>query len=570
MSLSLLIIIGGVVLFIIVLFAMLNQFLVKASTGEAIVKTGFGLTHPHVSMSSAIVVPLIHRVGRLDLTVKTVRINRRGKDSLSCADGIRAEVEVDFYIKINPMEGDITRVAMTVGCERATHTEKLRELFEAKFADALKTAGSKLSFDHLYQNRKMFRDEILVALGQEGGGDVILNGYRLDDVAIQHLEQLPLHMHDENNVLDAKGRKEIAMRTSTEAELANKRLREREITIAEQDREAKTKQLLITQDLQEKAAKQEREVQESQARERSSSQQTLSEQERLAKEAEIQKEKGIRIAEERKQQDILTVQIEREKINQIAQQEKEKQIEIAKIQREVAESSALKDKLKMMEETAKQEAEKIKAEEAVNTVRALEIANRQRQIEVIDAEKSASVEREMKKVEFDLKAYELITVAKAKLEAADLDSQSAEKQAKSILTVGTAEAEAHKLQLEANNVMSRMTMVNNIAQQVIPLLPQLVAELMKPAEKIDSIKVLHINGMPQFNGGNGGDANGGGNGFNMGNIAGTLMQAGMLLPVVKEVVRLMKSSNNPELLDTIQEIPGGKELMAYLEEKGNS
>lgn len=560
----LLFIVGGIVLFVLVIFAMLSKFLVKASTGEALVKTGFGLSHPKVSMSSAVVIPLIHKIGRLDLTVKTVRIDRRGKDSLSCADGIRAEVEVDFYIKINPLEGDISRVAMTVGCDRATHTEKLRELFEAKFADALKTAGSKLSFDHLYQNRRMFRDEILIALGQEGEGDVVLNGYRLDDVAIQYLEQLPLHMHDENNVLDAKGRKEIAMRTSTEAELANKRLREKEITIAEQDREAKVKQLLINQDLQEKAAKQEREVQESMSRERSLTQQTMAEQEKMAREAEILKDKAIKIAEERKQQEVLTVQIEREKVNQIAQQEKEREIEIARIQREISQAEALKDKLKKLEETAKQEAEKIRADEAVNTVRALEIANRQKQIEVIDAEKGALVEKQMKQVEYDLRAYELITVAKAKLEAAELEAQSAEKQALAITTVGAADAQARKLQLEAENVMNNRVIFSNIAQQLLPILPQLVAELMKPAEKIDSIKIMNVNGLS----GNGTAVEGQGVPQNgMQSIVSTLMQAGMLMPVIKELFSMLKNNSNPDTLKAIEELPGGKELLAYVEQK---
>lgn len=48
------------------------------------------------------------------------------------------------------------------------------------------------------------------------------------------MKQLPLTKHDENNVFDSKGIKEIALRTSNEAESANKRLREKEVTITEQ------------------------------------------------------------------------------------------------------------------------------------------------------------------------------------------------------------------------------------------------------------------------------------------------------------------------------------------------
>ncbi len=181
----------GFILFVAFLFALLRAFLKKASPGTALIKTGFGLQQAAVSTSSAIVIPLLHKIETIDLTVKTVRIRRREHESLSCKDGIRAEVEVDFYIKINAIDEDIRRVASAVGCERASDIGILRELFEAKFSDALKTAGSKLAFDSLYQNRIEFKDQIKRALGEEDGSDVILNGYRLDDVAIQYLEQLP-------------------------------------------------------------------------------------------------------------------------------------------------------------------------------------------------------------------------------------------------------------------------------------------------------------------------------------------------------------------------------------------
>lgn len=153
-TIMLLILVGAGFLFLLVLLSMFNKFLIKAEPGQALVKTGFGTARPKIYLSSSFVLPLLHRINTIDLTVKTVRIDRRKEESLSCADGIRAEVAVDFYIKINSLEEDIRHVASTIGCERATDTEALRELFEAKFADALKTAGSKLKFDQLYQNRR--------------------------------------------------------------------------------------------------------------------------------------------------------------------------------------------------------------------------------------------------------------------------------------------------------------------------------------------------------------------------------------------------------------------------------
>ncbi|MBN8589371.1 MAG: hypothetical protein J0L94_13750 [Rhodothermia bacterium] len=558
----------GVILLVLVFLSMLNRFLVKAEAGQALVKTGFGLSKPGVYLSSVISIPLLHKTERIDLTVKTVRTVRRVHESLSCADGIRAEVEVDFYIKINPVEEDIRHVASTIGCGRASDIAILRELFEAKFADALKTAGAVLTFDQLYQNRREFRDEIMKALGQDAENGVILNGYRLDDVAIQYLEQLPLEMHNENNVLDARGRKEIAQRTSAEVEAANKRLREKEVTIATQNREAKLKQLQIEQDIAAKQALQSREIAEAQAREQATMQQTVAEQEKFAeqariakdreiKAAEIERQKAIEVADEERKRNVESARIIREKAIQIAEQEKLQQIEIARIEREKAESEALKAKLSVLEEVAKQEALKLKAEEQAQTVKSLEIANRQKAIEIIEAEKAAAVEKEKQKVESDVKAYEITTVAKAKLDAAEMESQAAEKQAKAIETVGLAQASTTRANLDAQNVINSQAILAQALKELMPQLPLLVEKLMIPAEKIESIRVLNVHGLQGQHGGESSSSP-----SVAGTIIGTVLQTGMVLPILKELMASITSDGGKNALSQFMEqVPGLRSLV---------
>ena len=557
--------VAGIVLLVLVLLAMFNRFLVKASPGQALVKTGFGATQPRVYLSSAFVVPLFNRVEPLDLTVKTVRIVRRKQESLSCADGIRAEVEVDFYIKINPIDEDIRHVATTIGTGRAADTENLRELFEAKFADALKTAGAKLSFDQLYQNRRVFRDEVLRALGQEGDQEVILNGYKLDDVAIQYLEQLPLEMHNEDNVLDARGRKEIAQRTSAEVEAANQRLRQKEVTIAEQNREARLRQLAIEQNIKEQEAKQHREVAESAAREDAASQKTLAEQQqvveaaRIAKEravleAEILRQRAVELAEQQKRQEVEQAQVARERVLAVAQEEKTKQTQIARIEREAAEAEALRGKLKMLEETAIQEAARLRAEEQAQTAKALEIAGRQRQIDVIEAEKRAAVEKAMQQVASDVTAYGLRTTAQARLDAAALDAEAAAQQATAIETVGRAEAEALRARLDARNVMNERVLVAGALDTLLPQLPQLVEQLMKPAEKIESIRVVNVGGL-------GANGAGAGSGGAAGPVIQAVLQAGLALPVLRELLGALGGRTpDGDLARTLRALPGGDAL----------
>lgn len=577
----------GVLVFLLVVISMVSNFFIKAEAGEALVKTGFGMTEPQVALSSAFVLPLLHRIDMLDLTVKTVRIARRKHESLSCADGIRAEVEVDFYIKINAVEEDIQHVAATIGCGRASDVSILRELFEAKFADALKTAGAKLKFDQLYQNRLAFRDEILKALGQEGNQDVVLNGYKLDDVAIQYLEQLPLEMHNEDNVLDSRGRKEIAERTSDEAEAANKRLRQKEVTIAEQDREARVRQLVIQQDIKEKEALQTREIQEAEATERSRTEKTVAEQEQIAEEARIAKERRIRVAEEEreqeieaaeikrrrsvelaeeeKQEEIESAQVRRNRAVALAEEEKQQEIEIARINREAAEAEAMKAKLKKLEETAKQESEYVRADEQKETVRAVERANRTKKIEVIEAEQDASVERQERQVEADVRAYETRTISQAELEAAELDAEAAEKKALARETVGLAEAKIRKAELEAENLISQRVILANTLRDLTPMLPDLVEQMMKPVDQIDDIRILNVNGLGTGSNGVSIPGSSDGTPSMAGEVVGTVMNVGLLMPVLREIMQgLNGTPETKDLLASIRDLPGGDALLQSL------
>ena len=70
--------------------------------------------------------------------------------------------------------------------KRCSELDTLRELFDAKFSEALKTVGKQFDFVDLYDQRDKFKDEILKVIGTD------LNGYRLDDAAIDYLEQTPL------------------------------------------------------------------------------------------------------------------------------------------------------------------------------------------------------------------------------------------------------------------------------------------------------------------------------------------------------------------------------------------
>ena len=139
-----------------------------------------------VTFTGGTVFPVIHRAEFMDIGVKVIEIAKMGQEGLICRDNIRADIRVSFYVRVNPTADDVKKVAQLVGCESASSPEKLVELFAAKFAEALKTAGKQMEFVQLYEQREQFRSNVIAVIGSD------LNGYVLDDVAIEYLEQTPV------------------------------------------------------------------------------------------------------------------------------------------------------------------------------------------------------------------------------------------------------------------------------------------------------------------------------------------------------------------------------------------
>lgn len=160
-----------------------------------------------VTFHGAFVVPVFYRAEYMDISLKTIEIDRRGKEGLICNDNIRADIKVTFFVRVNPTEEAVRKVAESVGCARASDPATLEELFQAKFSEALKTVGKQLEFEQLYTQRDDFRDRILKSIGDD------LNGYSLEDAAIDYLEQTPVSDLDHHNILDARGIEKITKLT---------------------------------------------------------------------------------------------------------------------------------------------------------------------------------------------------------------------------------------------------------------------------------------------------------------------------------------------------------------------
>ena len=135
----------------------------RIQPGRAGLKTGWGGLK--VSFDWMVRVPLIQTYHIMDISVKKLEITRKGKDGLVCKDNIRADITVAFYIRVDATEDSVRKVAQMLTPERVSDIGQLRDVFEAKFSEALKTAGKQMEFHELFTERLRFRDEIQQTIG---------------------------------------------------------------------------------------------------------------------------------------------------------------------------------------------------------------------------------------------------------------------------------------------------------------------------------------------------------------------------------------------------------------------
>ena len=405
------------------------------------------------------VVPVLHKLEIMDITLKTIVISRTGKEGLVCKDNMRADIKVTFFVRVNQTHEDVKQVAQSIGCSRASNQEALELLFDAKFSEALKTVGKQFEFVSLYNSRDEFKREILNIIGTD------LNGYVLDDCAIDYLEQTPIESMNENNILDAEGIKKIIDLTSQQKIQANHIQREKEKTITKQDVEARETVLELERQLAESEARQKKEVESIQAREEAETNKIREEERLKAERARITTEEELLVAEENKLREVVVAQknkeraeaVENERVQQaqlLEATEKERIVELKRIEKEKAVEEERKNIQDVIRERVAIEKTVVEEQERMADIKAEAGAERTKKVAVTLAEKEAeeALVKEIKSAEAKKQAAEHI--AKQMMIDAQAQESSAIHKAEAKKTLAEAQAaEAAALGMAEAQVM---------------------------------------------------------------------------------------------------------------------
>lgn len=459
------IVIAIIAIIIVGFIALFKSFYIKVPQGTALIVNDM-TSSPKVHFTGALVYPVIYKKEFMKISLISFDVERRGKDGLICKDNLRADICVAFYLRVNETTEDVLKVAKSIGVDRASDQKAVSSLFSAKFSEALKTVGKQFELAKLFEDRMNFRERIIDVIGKD------LNGYALEDVAIDYLEQTPIRSLDPDNIFDAEGINKITYITAIHKDETNKRERDLELALKKKDTETIEAKLELERQQADAEARQKREIETIRARELAETLKVKEEERLKAEQARIQAQQEIEVREENRQREVEVAQqnrlravaIEEERVERARSLEvvaREREVELQRIEKDKALEEEKKNIANVIRERVSVEKTVAVEEERIKEVREVSKADRDKQIIVIDAQARAEQElvKQVKQAEADEqaakhRAVEISIIAQAELEAAAKNAEAKKQLAQGVeaeeAAVGLAEATVRKASAEAD------------------------------------------------------------------------------------------------------------------------
>ncbi|PJK07721.1 hypothetical protein CO610_08785 [Lysobacteraceae bacterium NML95-0200] len=451
----------GLIVFLFAIVVVFKMFYVKVEQGTALIVNDMS-AKPKVHFTGALIIPVLYKAEVMRISLITLQVDRRGKEGLICRDNMRADITVAYYLRVNETTEDVLKVAKAVGVDRASDRNAVDELFNAKFSEALKTVGKKFEFIELFEKREEFRDEIIKVIGKD------LNGYVLEDVAIDYLEQTPKHLLDPHNILDSEGIRKITELTAAQNIITNELAQNEHLAITKKNVETREATLALERQQAEAEARQKREIETIQAREAAETEKVKEEQRLLAEQARLETEEKIQIRDQEMQRQVevaeqnrrRAVGIEAERVSRATRIEAvttDREVKLQQVERDKAVEQGVMDVANITRERIAIDKTVAMEEERINEVREVSAADRAKQVRVLEAEAAAqeALVREIKAAEAaetaaKHRALEMTTLAQAEFDAASRQAEAKKALAEGIKAEQAAPGLAEALVQEAS------------------------------------------------------------------------------------------------------------------------
>ena len=468
-----------VLLVIVALIAIwfLQRYYAKATLDTALVRTGFGGCRV-VTDGGCLSLPILHQVQKVSMGALTFSISREGRDAVLTRDQMRADVQFEFELRVAPTKDGISTAAQALGARIARGGETVKDVFAGSLVDAIQQAAATRTLEEIHLDRSGFSGDVAAAIEAQAAK----LGLTLVSASLIAVDQSDLSQWNENNAFNAQGMRRLAelvadqrkerVRIETEAEVAVRESQlaqhQRQLQLQREEREAEIAQ-------QEHLAKLEADAKsrEDQARDEAklASETTRIENDKKVKATQVESDEALRKAE------MAAIRaLEEEKISN--------DIQIAKMRAEEAEVRA-------DEETAR--AKVILAAENVQAQKERAVAERESEIARLKQEK-----------ELELEGAQVKRDVETLLEKAQADATVKTKAGEAERARMEAEAAGRVAMNQAENTLGDAVIRMRLEERKLDRLPEIMTQMMKPVEKIDSIKINQISGA----GGTGGSGEG--------------------------------------------------------------
>jgi flotillin len=403
----------------------------------------------------------------------------------------------------------------------------------------------------LQEQRAVFVKSVQDAVG----ADIQNNGLELESVSLTKLDQSDIKHFNPTNFFDAHGLTTLTKVTKEREQERNQIVRSTEVAIAQQDLAARQTTLTIESTKREAELAQQRDIANRTAAMRAETAKV--EQTARQNEAEYRIEQELAVAnkETGATQARETMKIEADLAVKRRNIEADRELHIAAQESAiiVAAKSKEQSEAQTIAETARALA--ISAEEKVKTAQAIEIAERDRTINVTAARKAA-----------ETSAMPITVMAQAERQAADnkaeatrvlakADSEAAVTRAAGVKALGQAEAEVQALKSEARNRLSQAIVEFDLGLARLNVIPEALAQAVKPIEKISDIRIFDTGGML----GRGGAGGAGGGGIGLGDgLAGQLLSVSAFKPMIDKILAEAGFPSGPDALASLTSVLGAK------------
>ena len=522
---------GLIVLAIVVAIAvwLLHWLYLRSSKERAFVRTGLGGEKVVVD-GGAFVLPILHDV--IPVNMNTLRLEViRGRDkSLITKDRMRVDVIAEFYVRVAAKPESVAAAAQTLG-QRTLEPERLKELIEGKFVDALRTAAADMTMEELHEKRGAYVRRVREAVAE----DLTKNGLELEAASLTQLDQTSMEYFNPSNAFDAEGLTRLTEQIEHRKKQRNDVEQDTLIAIRNKNLEAEKLSLGIDRESELARLQQNREVEFARARQRSELTTERVERDREAESAQIIARQSIESARIHSEETIERERIQKEQTLQAIEIERRKALELAEQQRAIAVAVESKQHSEALAKADEARALAVSAEERVFTAREVEVANRQKEIELIATQQD--IERETMRIVQTAQAEENASASRGAAIRANAEADADAEKIRAMAQRIRAEVEAESLMLmnKAHNTLTPEARASALRMRLVEKAEAIIRESVRPMERIEGIKIMHVDGLAG-GGGHGGGDHGGQVGFADG-IVNSALRFRAQAPIVDQLLK---------------------------------